>query len=112
MEWVQNQPLGILSQASCEEIISWIENEDLDSLCKLPKIGKKTAGQIILSLKGKLSQAGTQPERNSEVQKEISSALMRLGFRSVEIKTVLEKVDPKKSVKEGIYEALSILQSW
>ena len=103
--------VGILSQTSDQELISWIENEDLSSLCKLPKIGKKTAQQMILSLKGKLPQQNVYEEKNNEVQKEISSALMRLGFRSAEIKSVLEKIDPQKNVKDGIYEALVILQS-
>lgn len=104
--------LGILSQAKDQELISWIENEDLNSLCKLPKIGKKTAQQMILSLKGKLPQQQNSGEqKDNEKQKEISSALMRLGFRSAEVKNVLEKIDSQKNVKESIYEALVILQN-
>lgn len=67
---------------------------------------------MILSLKGKLPQQQNSGEqKDNEKQKEISSALMRLGFRSAEVKNVLEKIDSQKNVKESIYEALVILQN-
>ena len=45
--------LGILSALPYTQLMEQIESEDLTALCQLPKIGKKTAGQMILSLKGK-----------------------------------------------------------
>ena len=105
--------LGILSAVSYESLKEKIEAEDISFLTKLPKIGKKTAGQIILSLKGKWPDSkklSLDPEVQ-EVRNEISSALLRLGFRSNEIKVVIDKVDTKKGVKEGIRNALSILQN-
>ena len=105
--------IGILSAAPYESLKEKIEAEDVDFLMKLPKIGKKTAQQMILSLKGKWPEFQTQIADSSTqgVRNEISSALLRLGFRSSEIKVVIDKVDAQKGVKEGIKYALSILQN-
>lgn len=45
----------ILSAAPVEAIAAAIENSDLAFLSKLPKVGPKTANQLVLSLKGKLA---------------------------------------------------------
>ena len=105
--------LNILSSVSYQDLTRWIESEDIQSLSGLPKIGKKTAGQMILSLKGKWPSVALPVDNKIEVKTraEISFALMNLGFRSVEIKEVLDRVDMRLGVKQGIQQALSILQS-
>ena len=105
--------LGILSALPYTRLMETIESEDLASLCRLPKIGKKTAGQMILSLKGKwpsTQKPVTDPAHQS-AKEEIFTALLRLGFRSVEVKPVLDKIDFNKGTKEGLRQALSILQN-
>ena len=47
--------LKILSAARTEQIIQYIEEENLDGLSSLPSLGKKTAQKILLQLKGKLT---------------------------------------------------------
>ena len=105
--------LGVLSSASYKDLIQWIESEDVSRLCKLPKIGKKTASQMVLSLKGKLVSAPVVSKNSKwqQTQNEVYSALLRLGFRSVEVKPALEKVDMSKGAKEGIRHALMVLQN-
>ena len=105
--------IGILSAVSYQSLKEKVEAEDIAFLTKLPKIGKKTAQQIVLSLKGKWpeSQKAGADSSTQDVKNEISSALLRLGFRSSEIKVVIDKVDGQKGVKEGIRQALSILQN-
>ena len=44
--------LKILGAAPIEALISMIEDSDVRGLSQLPKVGKKTAEQIILELKG------------------------------------------------------------
>ena len=104
--------LNILSSVSYNDFIQWIEQEDLQSLSRLPKIGKKTAQQMILHLKGKWKDIKIIEKDSQHIttQNEITSALMKLGFRSIEIKQALEKVNAQKGIKEGIQSALSILQ--
>ncbi len=46
--------LAILASGNPEQVISAIENEDETFLVKFPGVGKKTARQMILDLKGKL----------------------------------------------------------
>ena len=105
--------LTVLSSCSFEQLTQWIESENIESLCKLPKIGKKMAGQMILSLKGKWpsSSAVRKGERELKVDQEITSALLRLGFRSQEIKQVLSQMDGSKNTAEGLRQALFILQN-
>ena len=106
--------LTVLSACTEEELMRWIEEEDLASIQKLPKVGKKTAQQMILALKGRWpSTVGISPKDKAQmkVYDEISSALLRLGFRSSEIKQALTEVKAPRGVQEGIRQALSILQS-
>ena len=46
--------LGALSKVSVEQFLTFVENEDVNALKKLPSIGPKAASQIILDLKGKI----------------------------------------------------------
>ena len=47
--------IKILSAAPVSAIAAAIENSDIAFLSKLPKVGQKTANQLVVSLKGKLS---------------------------------------------------------
>jgi Holliday junction DNA helicase RuvA len=46
--------LAILASGEVQQVVSAIENEDEGFLIKFPGVGKKTARQMILDLKGKL----------------------------------------------------------
>ncbi|MFP4483674.1 MAG: Holliday junction branch migration protein RuvA [Spirochaetota bacterium] len=52
------QALRILSAASTEELVAAIEAADVDALARLPGLGKKTAGKIIIALQGVVRLAG------------------------------------------------------
>ncbi len=47
--------LKILSAARADQIVQYLEDENLDGLSSLPGLGKKTAQKILLQLKGKLT---------------------------------------------------------
>ena len=72
------QALKILSGISAEEIVRLIETEDAAALSRLPGIGKKTAGKIILALRGNLTPP--EEEETSSGFAELVNALVDMGF--------------------------------
>lgn len=98
--------LPMLATGSADGIIDAIERENILYLKKFPKIGDKVARQIILDLKGKLV---TKGEITPDVNEELVEALSSLGYKNVDIKKVVCKVDNKLSIEQQIKEALKLL---
>ena len=98
--------LPMLATGSVSGIIDAIERENILYLKKFPKIGDKVARQIILDLKGKLV---TTNEINQTVNDELVDALSSLGYKSADIKKVINKVDNSLSIENQIKEALKLL---
>jgi holliday junction DNA helicase RuvA len=99
--------LAILASGQPEQVVQAIENEDESFLVKFPGVGKKTARQMILDLKGKLhkivpdyfpnlfsqDQAFYQNESDSsEELEEAVLALKALGYAEKEIKKVVPEL--------------------
>ena len=104
--------LSVLSSCSMDQLSGWIANEDIQALTRLPKVGKKTAGQMILSLKDKkLFQNSFVKKDLSTTEQAVISALMRLGFRSSEIKEALSRMESPKDEASGIRLALMELEN-
>ena len=106
--------LNILSSlSSFEEFLGWVETENFKKLARLPRLSEKKARSIILALKGKLKLeglAGPQKTTSEENYQFLTSALMNLGFKSGEIKLVLDKISAEISREEGLKQALYHLQ--
>ena len=71
--------LKILSGMKPDDFISAMDREDVDSLSRIPGLGKKTAQKIILQLRGKLisdDEAPVSPSAGGE----IIEALAAMGF--------------------------------
>lgn len=104
--------LAILSGISAEQLAIAVEEDDLNLLCKIPGIGKKTAERIVLELRGKLStivpNASTATSPANQRQ-DIANALMALGYSERELQKVLKELDPAIEVTEGIRQALKRL---
>lgn len=108
--------LAILATSTPNEVKRAIENENDAYLTKFPGIGKKTARQIVLDLKGKvqiteetsetLFQMDGQASVNENVIKEALLALEALGYSKRELAKV-EKVLNKENV-ESVDEAVKI----
>lgn len=104
--------LSILSGAPMERILQLIESEDVKGLTQLPKVGKKTAEQLILSLKGKLpqvSEGSNAPKLSKALRPDIQSALLNLGFRSQDIEIVVEGLPPGIDFEDGVRRSLVAL---
>ncbi|TCP32255.1 Holliday junction DNA helicase subunit RuvA [Scopulibacillus darangshiensis] len=108
--------LAILASGQPEHIIKAIENENEKVLIKFPGIGKKTARQIILDLKGKFndqfglfSPAETEEPVNSALDEAVA-ALGALGYSEREIKRLLPKLkDQSLTTEQYIKEALRLM---
>lgn len=93
--------LNALAAMDCQTIARAIEQADTATLKKLPGIGAKTAGQIILDLKGKIvlePVEAAQPAKKKEIRNpvfgEVADALISLGFRPAEIEAL--QITPEK----------------
>lgn len=107
--------LTILSGAPLAQIQRWIEDGDAKALSQLPKIGKKTAEQIVLSLKGKLVKieasatgAKLKPQRSGNL-KQIASALVNLGFKPQIVETFIETLKDDSTIEDGVRAGLQKL---
>ena len=93
--------LNILGRFTAQEIKQAINDEDIDLLASVPKVGKKIASKIVLDLKGKISFA----EPSSNLQQAIS-ALCSLGLSRSEAQEKLKGLNGKIPVEDLIKEAL------
>jgi holliday junction DNA helicase RuvA len=107
--------LTILAGAPLSQIQSWIDAGDAKALSLLPKIGKKTAEQIVLSLKGKLVKievaagaARGKPQRSAHLR-QVASALVNLGYKPQFVDSFIETLPENSSVEDGIRAGLQKL---
>lgn len=102
--------INVLSGGNLQQISQLIESEDVKGLSRIPKLGKKTAEQMILTLKGKLvSQDKTQESFAGGAKRDIRSALVNLGFKANDVDRVVDKLPSSVEVEEGIKISLSQL---
>lgn len=104
--------IQILGAAPLDRLLELINSGDAKGLSNLPKIGKKTAEQIILTLKGKLVTADDSARpAASKVRQEIVSALVHLGFRLNDVERVVEQLPAHANLETGVREGLAALTS-
>ena len=100
-----------------------IENENDAYLTQFPGIGKKTARQIVLDLKGKveitdesqmdLLQPTASQDESQSIVKEALLALEALGYSKRELKKVEKKLvaETPDSVDDAVRQGLQMLVS-
>ena len=112
--------IAILASVHVPDFVAAVEGEDEKYLTQFPGIGKKTARQIILDLKGKLTnrfsvnitptseplQTGNSPQLT-----EAKEALKALGYTDHEIKEIVPNLQEENLHKtdEIVRRALSLL---
>ncbi len=111
--------LALLSTMNSQQLQQAIEEEDLNTLCLTPGIGKKMAERMLLELKGKLSlptefmpsSSLFAAEKNNEaaIRKDINNALESLGYNTKEINQVIKQLPELNDLSQGIKEALKLL---
>jgi len=112
----------ILSNIQPPQLAAALMQGDLHKLSAIPGIGKKTAERLVLELKekvGKLDTGGgpsaaeavgrTLPE--SGILDDVTSALINLGYKDLQVRKVLAELDCKGTagVEEVLKQALKIL---
>lgn len=86
--------LAILSHFSADELLTVIANEQIDLLTTVPGVGKKTAGRILLDLRGKLPEnIDAQVANVSHTNDDAMEALLSLGYTTNEARTALGKIE-------------------
>lgn len=112
--------IGILSSVHVPDFIAAVEMEDEKYLTQFPGVGKKTARQIMLDLKGKLTnmivleekQDTTASEPSNNVQLlEAKEALQALGYTDREIQFVMPTLQSEglTETDAAIRRALTLL---
>ena len=93
--------MGILSDLSPEELSKAVLTSDIVTLTSISGIGKKTAERMVIDLKDKIKNFSVGDISISEkeinhlnpvIEEELTSALIALGYRSNEIKRMLQNI--------------------
>jgi Holliday junction DNA helicase RuvA len=107
--------LKILSGMSLGELIPAIRKGDLAQLVRIPGVGRKTAERMVVELRDKLAvvdvpQAG-KPTTRSQLESDVASALVNLGYDARSVDSAIEKSGAKAAgdFEELLRAALQIL---
>ena len=90
--------INALSATTPNDVINAIASNNVAFLKKLPGLGAKAAGQIILDLKGELTGSKGNPKQYEEVY----DALKALGFKGAAIDRVLATINEPGASNEDI----------
>ncbi len=98
--------LPIIASGSIAGIADAINRENILYLKKFPKIGDKLARQMILDLKGKIHVEGVVEEASTD---EVFEALVALGYKDKDVRSVVARINREASIEEQIKEALRLM---
>jgi len=100
--------ITILSGMAADEMVGAIRSNDVARLTRIPGIGKKTAERMVLELRDKLPVQGAEdmkvPPAMGEVEEDVLSALMNLGYQRATAERALMAVT--KNGKEAAFETM------
>ncbi|MHB1518540.1 MAG: Holliday junction branch migration protein RuvA [Acidimicrobiales bacterium] len=102
--------MAILSSLSPATLSTAVLEDDVDTLCRVPGVGKKTAARLLLELEARfgLPSLEEEPGQNGGVSPhlEARAALLELGYQPEEVRGALEAVGGEAPVEELIRSAL------
>lgn len=109
--------LAIVAVDDNEGLVRAIDNSDIKYLMKFPKIGKKTAQQMVLDLAGKfvdvVVENGKAPQSapvGNEPLEEAMEALLALGYKAAELKKIKAFFDgTNETTEQYIKSSLKML---
>lgn len=102
--------LAVLSGLSVEALQEVVETGDATQLAAIPGIGAKTAGRILVELRGRWSPVQESTGAGSPLGEEACSALVNLGYPPARARAAVSRVarqlPPEASLEEWIRQAL------
>ena len=109
--------LAIIAADDNAGLVQAIETKNITYLTKFPKIGKKTAQQMVLDLEGKVVAADGPSESKAPVQtmdnqelEEAMEAMLALGYKATELKKIKKFFEGTSDTAENyIKSALKML---
>jgi len=107
--------MAILSVHAPIALRDAVARDDLDALCLVPGVGKKTAARLIIELKNKLdlpdATIATVPgaAANGSIVADVRDALAGLGYSAEEIREALRSIPAGGDSSRLLREALSVL---
>ena len=104
--------LAVLSILSPDSLARAVMHDDIDALCVVPGVGRKTAARLVLDLKSRLSvpdSAGGALNISSVTgsqRSEVRAALAELGYGIEEIRGALDSLEDDGTVEDLLRQAL------
>lgn len=105
--------LAVLSALSPADLVRAVADEDLDTLCAVPGVGRKTAARLVLDLRSRLAAAGDEAVgipgsdgERGEPRQDVRAALSELGYGPDEIRRALAGVSSDGAVEDLLRQAL------
>jgi holliday junction DNA helicase RuvA len=99
--------LKILSGTGIDELIPAIRKGDVARLVLIPGVGKKTAERIVVELRDKLAAVDVQeagkPVTKSQLESDVASALVNLGY---DVRTVERAIEKARATGGADFETL------
>ena len=104
--------LSVLSMFSSQDLASAVATEDTAAFSRVPGVGKKTAGRIVLELKGQLGHEW-EVSAGAEGASQVVEALTSLGSSLAEAREAVSSLpdDPALSTEERVRAALERLSA-
>jgi Holliday junction DNA helicase RuvA len=105
--------LALLSGMNVESFLGCIEAQDVDTLVRIPGVGRKTAERLVVEMRDRIKGFGAIPglastsggsaaETTAGPQSEAFSALVSLGYKPPEVVRLLKSVDASVQTTEEI----------
>jgi len=103
--------LSVLSSLRPDSLVRAVLDNDLDMLCMVPGIGKKTAARLVIDLRARLEIVGdetatVQGATSGSERSDVRSALHELGYTPEEVRHALGAIPETGPVEELLRQAL------
>ena len=95
------------------EPVGVLATDDVDALCLVPGVGKKTAARLLVELKSRLEvpelDLGAETATGPAPRAEVRAALTGLGYGTDEVRDVVAQLPEDGTVEDLLREALKLL---